>query len=200
VPLLCGQEIRPHISRLDAIERAYSDPHEGGTATLIYGDEDPFEIVVSANIHRRHLTAVQKREIIAELLKANPERSNRATARVARVSDNTVGAVRASLEAGAQIAHQEKRLGLDGILQPAHKPSADVVQLLGTNQQTIQRRTVDATEARASDKRVDAFIRGAVLGCICPLTGSSPSDRETVRAHAGATAVRRKFAIQRYGS
>src|SRR5689334_594923 len=67
-------------NRLDAIERAYSDPEDrvcaidgalsydprnGGTATLLYGDDDPFETVISANIHRRHLTAAQKREIIA---------------------------------------------------------------------------------------------------------------------------------------
>jgi hypothetical protein len=38
---------------------------------------NPFEFVISANIHRRHLTAEQKRDLIAKLLKANPEKSNR---------------------------------------------------------------------------------------------------------------------------
>jgi hypothetical protein len=35
---------------------------------------DPFAYVVSANLHRRHLTAEQKRAVITELLKAQPER------------------------------------------------------------------------------------------------------------------------------
>ena len=45
-----------------------------------YGSDgvDPFELVTSLNIHRRHLTAEQKRELIAKVLKAEPEKSNRA--------------------------------------------------------------------------------------------------------------------------
>ena len=38
---------------------------------------DPYAYVISANIHRRHLTAEQKRELIAKLIKATPEKSNR---------------------------------------------------------------------------------------------------------------------------
>jgi len=36
--------------------------------------------VISANIHRRHLTAEQKRELIAKLIKASPEKSDRTIA------------------------------------------------------------------------------------------------------------------------
>jgi hypothetical protein len=39
-------------------------------------DTDPYEYVVSANIHRRHLTTAQKGELIEALLKAKPERSD----------------------------------------------------------------------------------------------------------------------------
>src|SRR5262245_38111107 len=38
---------------------------------------DPLAYVISANIHRRHLTAEQKRELIARLIKAQPEKSDR---------------------------------------------------------------------------------------------------------------------------
>jgi hypothetical protein len=37
--------------------------------------------VVSRNIHRRHLTTEQRRELIATLIKAQPEKSNRAVAK-----------------------------------------------------------------------------------------------------------------------
>jgi hypothetical protein len=64
---------------------------------LLYGDDDPFAYVVSANVHRRHLTTEQKREVVAALLKSRPERSDRATAAIAKVSDKTVGDVRSEL-------------------------------------------------------------------------------------------------------
>ena len=38
---------------------------------------DPYGYVISVNLHRRHLTAEQKRELIAQLLKATPEKSDR---------------------------------------------------------------------------------------------------------------------------
>jgi hypothetical protein len=36
---------------------------------------DPYEIALALNVHRRHLTTEQKRELIAKVLKAKPERS-----------------------------------------------------------------------------------------------------------------------------
>ena len=41
-------------------------------------NSDPAEYIASANIHRRHLTQESKRALIAQLLKENPERSDRA--------------------------------------------------------------------------------------------------------------------------
>jgi transposase-like protein len=49
----------------------------------------------SANIRHRHLTAEQKRTIIATLLRENPYRSVRAIAREVGVSKNTLAAERA---------------------------------------------------------------------------------------------------------
>ena len=47
---------------------------------------DPCEFVLSANVHRRHLTAEQKRELIAKVLKAQPEKSNRQVAEQVKAS------------------------------------------------------------------------------------------------------------------
>jgi hypothetical protein len=85
--------------------------------------KDPVAFVISANIHRRHLTPEQKREIIAKLIKAQPEKSNRQIAKVAKADDKTVGAVRVELESTAEIPQLEKRVGKDGKArkQPAKK-------------------------------------------------------------------------------
>ena len=66
---------------------------------------DPYAYVISANVHRRHLTAEQKREIIAAVLKAQPSKSNRTIAKQTKVDHKTVGAVREKLEAGGEIPH-----------------------------------------------------------------------------------------------
>ena len=58
---------------------------------------DPYGYVISANIHRRHLTAEQKRELIAKLLKATPEKSDRQIAETVKASPTTVGTVRAEM-------------------------------------------------------------------------------------------------------
>ena len=100
-----------------------TDPyhHEPNSATLLYGDVDPYAYIVSANIRRRHLTAEQKREIIAELLKANPERSDRATAKIANLDHKTVAAVRAEVEGTGEIPQLKKTIGADGKARPARK-------------------------------------------------------------------------------
>jgi hypothetical protein len=54
--------------------------------------------IVAKNIRRRHLNAEQKRDIIAKLLKATPEKSNRAIAKTVNVDHKTVAAVRNEAE------------------------------------------------------------------------------------------------------
>jgi hypothetical protein len=70
--------------------------------------------VISANIHRRHLSPDQRREIIAALLKADPAQSNRQIADAAKASHVTVGAVREQLEATGQIDQLTETKGADG--------------------------------------------------------------------------------------
>jgi hypothetical protein len=77
--------------------------------------------VISANIHRRHLTAEQKREIIAKLIKATPEKSNRQIAKQAKVHHETVASVRTEQEARGGIRHVEKRTDTKGRKQPTKK-------------------------------------------------------------------------------
>src|SRR5262249_48505991 len=76
--------------------------------------KDPYAYVLSANIHRRHLTAEQKRELIAEVLKAKPEQSNNQIAKQVKADDKTVAKVRRELESTSEIPKLEKTVGKDG--------------------------------------------------------------------------------------
>jgi len=89
--------------------------------TLLITSSDPYAYVVSANVKRRHLSAKQKRELIAELLKARTEDSNRQIAEMAKVDDKTVGSVRRELEECAEIPHVKKHKDTKGRKQPARK-------------------------------------------------------------------------------
>jgi hypothetical protein len=114
--------------------------------TAFTGNEaDAAAFVISRNIHRRHLTPKAKREAIAKLLKMQPEKSDRLIAKQIGVHNETVGAVRASLEARDGIRHVEKRTDSKGRQQPAKKASlkkpvkANTKTAEGTNEAKAQR-------------------------------------------------------------
>src|SRR2546429_2113668 len=83
---------------------------------------DPAAYVISKNVHRRHLTAEQKRDLIAKLLKAEPKKSDRQIAETVKASPTTVGAVRREVEPTVQSG--QLRVGKDGKArkQPARAP------------------------------------------------------------------------------
>jgi ParB/Sulfiredoxin domain len=85
-------------------------------------DLDPRTFVISATIKRRHLSREDRAKIIAMLLKAEPAKSNRQIAETAKVDDKTVGAVRAKLEATAEIPQLENTTGKDA--KPARRRRA----------------------------------------------------------------------------
>ena len=97
-----GGEIAPHEQSNDDRVRAY---------------------VISKNLHRRHLDAKQKRDVIAKLLKAQPEKSNVTISKVVKADDKTVAKVRRELEATSEIPKLDKTVGADGKArkQPAKK-------------------------------------------------------------------------------
>jgi hypothetical protein len=82
---------------------------------------DPYEYVISANIHRRHLTAEQKRELIGKLIKANPEKSDRQIAAMTKASPTTVGTKRTKMEAAGDVSKLDTRTDKVGRQQPARR-------------------------------------------------------------------------------
>jgi ParB-like chromosome segregation protein Spo0J len=83
---------------------------------------DPAAFVISRNIHRRHLTAEQKRDLIARLLTADPNKSDRQIAGTVKASPTTVGTVRSAMEAKGDVSTVDTRTDTRGRKQPAKKP------------------------------------------------------------------------------
>jgi hypothetical protein len=101
-----------------------------GLATSLH-DGDPYAIGLSLNVHRRHLTAEKKRELIADVLKARPHQSNRAIAEQTGTYHKMVAEVRKQKIATGEIPQLEKTVGADGKerKQPAvHKPAGAVTE------------------------------------------------------------------------
>jgi hypothetical protein len=88
--------------------------HHSGAVNYLPDDADPYTFVLSANIHRRHLTAEQKRELIDKVLRAKPEESDASIARQTKTSDKTVAKRRRKLESTSEIPKLEKTVGKDG--------------------------------------------------------------------------------------
>jgi hypothetical protein len=120
-------------NRLDAMEQVgIRVIREGGLnhelihSITLPSDIDPYEFVLSVNIHRRHLSAEKKREVIAEQLKANPEKSNRQIAELAKDDHKKVGRVRDALEATGALPQLSKTVGKDG--KARNRPAAEPVR------------------------------------------------------------------------
>jgi hypothetical protein len=104
----------------------HADTAHSPTATNpshFQGTEDEAAAAVDSwNLHRRHLTREQKREVIAFKLRENPGRSNRDIAAEVKVSKTTVAAVRnEAAVSGGQVDHlTDATASCD---PPAPKPS-----------------------------------------------------------------------------
>ena len=121
------------ISRLDAATLAGLPVVKDGKFNLDriphrfeQGNVNPVALVVSLNIYRRHLTAEQRRDIIAKLIKAKPEASNNAIAKQAKADDKTVGKVRRELERRSEIPNVSTRVDTKGRNQPAKRQRSKI--------------------------------------------------------------------------
>jgi hypothetical protein len=83
---------------------------------------DPYAFALSANIHRRHLTAELKRDLIEKLLKAKPEQSDRQIAKQTKTSPTWVGKIRKEAEAAGDVSTVDTRIDTRGRKQPSTKP------------------------------------------------------------------------------
>ena len=122
---------------------------------------DPYKLVLTLNMHRRHLTPDQKRDVIAKLLKTQPSKSNRMIAKQVMVDDKTVGSVRHELEGRAEIPHVSTVEDTKGRKQPTRKKrrTADDV----VDEKAIADRAPDPSKfARTTKAQFDRAVRAAV--------------------------------------
>jgi hypothetical protein len=75
---------------------------------------NPYDLVLSLNINRRHLDEEERRDLIAKVIKAKPDESDRSIAKKVKRDHKTVAKVRKKMESGGEVSPTEKRTGADG--------------------------------------------------------------------------------------
>jgi hypothetical protein len=138
-------------------------------------DGDPYAIALSLNVHRRHLNAEDKRKLIADVLKAKPELSDRAIGRLTKADHKTVGDIQSKAngeiphkaidhvetEANGEIPHKPDRVEASGRQargrKPAtgNKPAAEAAKPI---------KTVIGAEPEAKPNRITANASQRALG------------------------------------
>jgi ParB-like chromosome segregation protein Spo0J len=78
------------------------------------GDDEKRALALDLNLHRRHLSREEVRQVLEHRLKADPAQSDRIVAKEVRVDHKTVGAVRRDLEATGEIPQMSATRGGDG--------------------------------------------------------------------------------------
>jgi hypothetical protein len=113
------------------------DGYEGGVFRSLYERDglDPYALALSLNVHRRHLNAEQKRDLIAKVLKARPEASDHSIGKQTGSDDKTVTSVRRELESNSEIPNKTERVEASGRKargrkagQPAKKKQASSIE------------------------------------------------------------------------
>jgi hypothetical protein len=133
---------------------------------------DPYAIAVSLNVHRRHLNAEQKRDLIAKVLAATPELSDRGIGRLTNTDHKTVGGIRS--KANGEIPHKPTdRVEASGRKARGRKPATSTKPAgskAGSNGKTVngasaeisleQRRAEHAALDQSPEEKVEA-VAGA---------------------------------------
>ena len=106
-----------HRSRI-AAEHSLSCPKQ-----IVYGktDTEKRTMALSLNLDRRHLNREQKRALVAESVKADPQMADNVHAKRTGSSDKTVTSIREELEATSEIPKFDKTIGADGKERPARR-------------------------------------------------------------------------------
>ena len=152
---------------------------------------DPYTYVISANIQRRHLTGEQKRELIAKVLKAKPEQSNRQIAKQVKSDHKTVGQMRDKMESTGEIPQLEKTTGADGKArkQPTKRKPAEQKSFDSPQEAHGSEPDTDPVDDMPTEEEADESWQNDVYDQACLLLERmAGSTRERFFAH-----IKRKY-------
>jgi hypothetical protein len=157
---------------------------EQQTFILLGRDVDPWAYVISANLHRRHLTVEQKRDLIAKLIKATPEKSDRQIAETVKASPTTVGTVRAEMEATGDVSKLDTRTDSRGPAQPATKPSRTrfTPEVIKQIRKLVERGALKTSPRPSASPPARLKMHAGGLASACP-EGDDHADTAAARGH-----------------
>jgi hypothetical protein len=157
--LLVDEKILDGRNRFRACLEAGVEPRFEKHLSTHHTTSDCIAYVISANIHRRHLTAEQKRELVEKLIKAQPEKPDRQIAKTAKVDHKTVGTARVKLEGRGEIPHVETRTDTKGRKQPAKKKTGGAKKAEAREYRAAKEQR--EREAAAADRRAEIAAQEA---------------------------------------
>jgi hypothetical protein len=170
--------------RLDAVEEidehtsVYRDKYTGVGGlyvpfTIVAPEVDAYDYVLSANVHRRHLTAENKHAIITKILKAKPELADRAIADKVKTDKNVVSRIRRKAESTGEVSPVEKRTGMDGKARttkpkdPEAKPAGEAERAEQERVRQALREEQEARDREWDERKKRALELGKYLAGIC---------------------------------
>lgn len=153
-----GGLTRDRVRVVYAIQQAGYD----GEKALWEVDTDPFALVRSLNVHRRHLTVEQKRQVIEDHLKAKPHASDREIGREAGVDGKTVAGVREQLANTAEVPQKSS-------------PAERVEELLRADPSLISREA--AMQAGCTERTVQKVRKALVEAGEIPPLATAPKPK-----------------------
>jgi hypothetical protein len=121
----CGLMLLDGRNRLDAMEAAGIAVTNGRgldntiPRRVLPHSHDAAAYVISANIHRRHLTAEERQDLLITLIARAPEKSDRQIGAEIGVDHKTIAKARAKGEDVGRIPHVSTRTDTKGRAQPA---------------------------------------------------------------------------------
>jgi ParB-like chromosome segregation protein Spo0J len=163
-------------NRLDALEMLGRkiDINDSSMFEQLSLSIDAQSFIISKNIHRRHLNADKRDLLIAKLLKAKPETSNRQIAKMVDASHPHVAKVRKALEESGDVETVTTSIDTKGRKQPARKKKqpSNIGRLMVKDANGKSRPATKEEQAAAEDIGKRIFGSDSGMGTPCNMAAA----------------------------